>query len=182
MMTKNNTGKFFALKLCGLLPALALPVALFGLSTAETASPEIPTVAGVETHTQAADTVSKKSTVKYTTTGVYQACAVDVTPEFPGGQGEMMKFIYANLKYPKEAAGRKVQGRVAIRFMVKADGKISDVVVQKSVDPLLDAEAARVIKAMPAWTPGKHEGKAVAVQLPLPVVFQLSKEKAPEVK
>jgi TonB family protein len=92
----------------------------------------------------------------------------------------MMKFIYANLKYPKEAAGKKIQGRVALRFIVKADGNISEVTVQKGVDPLLDAEAARVVKAMPAWTPGKHEGKAVAVQFVLPVVFRLAKEKAPE--
>jgi TonB family protein len=108
--------------------------------------------------------------------------AIDVSPEYPGGQGEMMKFIFDNLKYPKEAVEKKIQGRVTVEFIVKADGNIDNVKVQKSVDPLLDAEAVRVIKAMPAWTPGQHKGEAVAVRFFLPIVFQIPKDKEAETK
>jgi TonB family protein len=200
MMTKNNTGKFFALKLCGMLPVIALPVALFGLSTAETVSPVTPTAASVETHTQAVDNVSKESSVKFTVytqdtkkdtaktktvrfnVPVYQFGTVDVNPEFPGGQDEMMKFIFDNLKYPKEATEKKIQGRVSVEFIVRTGGNVDNVKVLKSVDPLLDAEAARVVKAMPAWTPGKHKGKTVAVRFILPIVFQMPKDKEAETK
>jgi TonB family protein len=121
-------------------------------------------------------TTPKKSTEEK----LYLAGEVDVSPEFPGGQAEMMKFIFGNLKYPKEAADKKIQGRVTVQFTVKADGNIDDVSVLRGVDPLLDAEATRVIKTMPAWTPGKHKGKIVAVRFLLPIVFQLKKE--PETK
>jgi TonB family protein len=90
----------------------------------------------------------------------------------------MMKFIYANLKYPKEAADKKIHGRVTVAFVINADGNVDHVKIQKGVDPLLDAEAERVIKAMPAWTPGKHKGSAVAVRFLLPIVFQQKKDKA----
>ncbi|MDR0691424.1 MAG: TonB family protein [Prevotellaceae bacterium] len=209
MMTKNNTGKFFALKLCFMLPAIALPVALFGLSTAETVSPVTPTAASVETHTQAVDNVSKEPSVKFSVytqdtkkdtaktkktdltdknvkkskkEEVFLLGAVDVNPEFPGGQGEMMKFIFDNLKYPKEAAEKKIQGRVTVEFLVRTGGNVDNVKVLKSVDPLLDAEAVRVVKAMPAWTPGKHKGKTVTVRFILPIVFQMSKDKEAETK
>ena len=67
-----------------------------------------------------------------------------------------------------------VQGRVIIQFVVKKDGSISNPTVARSVDPLLDKEALRVINAMPKWKPGMHEGKAVNVKYTIPVMFKLS--------
>ncbi|MDR3134218.1 MAG: TonB family protein [Prevotellaceae bacterium] len=328
MMTKNKRGKFFALKLFGLLPALALPVALFGLSTAESVLPVNPenviaetvlshspdtvfitwgkdsatTIASLkqeiakqdllnpdnivkitiqkDTDTKSSngkitvikntgetvifdandkqplaslnpsdissitvekdndviirtksgetvifdgndkqallagnirvvatqkDTAKTKKVIRFTTpvksekdtvtatappppplkdkvditiSTVYLAGEVEENPQFPEGQAALLKFISDNLKYPKEAASRKIEGRVTVEFVVKADGRVSDVKVLRSVDPLLDEEAVRVIKAMPRWTPGKQEGKPVAVRFILPVSFKIPEDKA----
>ena len=107
-----------------------------------------------------------------------QVC--DQMPEFPGGMGECMKFLSKNIKYPVEAMENDVQGRVVIQFTVKKDGSISDTKVAKSVDPLLDKEALRVINAMPKWKPGMHEGKAVNVKYTIPVAFKLTNESVDE--
>ena len=65
------------------------------------------------------------------------------------------------------------QGNVVCQFVVKSDGTIGDIKVMRSISPELDEEAIRVIKAMPAWTPGKKDGKAVNVRYTLPVAFRL---------
>lgn len=93
-------------------------------------------------------------------------------PEFPGGQGAFMKWLADNIKYPAEAAKNGIEGRVIVQFVIGSDGTVSDAVVRRSVDPLLDAEALRVINAMPAWTPGKQDGKPVAVRYTIPVTFR----------
>ena len=53
------------------------------------------------------------------------------------------------------------------------EGNVEEVTVFKGVDPHLDAEALRVIKMMPKWKPGKHEGKEVNVKCTIPVGFRL---------
>ena len=98
-----------------------------------------------------------------------QVC--DQMPEYPGGMGECMKYLSKNIVYPAEAMEKDIQGRVIIQFVVKKDGSISDAKVARSVDPLLDKEALRVINAMPKWKPGMHEGKAVNVKYTIPVSF-----------
>jgi protein TonB len=84
-----------------------------------------------------------------------------------------MAFIYENLKYPAAAHEQKIEGRVTVQFVIKANGDIDDVAVQKSADPLLDEEALRMVKLFPKWTPGKLKGKPVNVKFFLPIVFQL---------
>ncbi len=103
---------------------------------------------------------------------VLQVC--EQMPEYPGGMGECMKFLSQNIKYPEEAMKNNVQGRVIIQFVVKKDGTISDPIVARGIDPLLDKEALRVINAMPKWKPGMQEGKAVNVKYTIPVMFKLS--------
>lgn len=93
-------------------------------------------------------------------------------PEFPGGSAGLMKWIGENIKYPAEAAKNDIQGRVIVQFVIGKDGMVSDAAVMRSVDPLLDAEALRVINAMPKWNPGKQDGKPVAVRYTLPVTFR----------
>jgi TonB family protein len=99
---------------------------------------------------------------------------VENMPKFPGGDDGLLKFLQTETKYPKEAQDKGLEGRVVARFIVNEDGSISGAEVIRGVDPLLDAEALRVIKAMPKWEPGKQNGKAVNVQYTLPVTFQLS--------
>lgn len=98
---------------------------------------------------------------------------VEEQPMFPGGMQEMMKFLQQNIKYPKEAQEQGKQGRVIVQFVVNKDGSISNDSVVRSVDPLLDAEALRVVCSMPNWTPGKQRGKEVRVRFTLPVSFRL---------
>lgn len=98
---------------------------------------------------------------------------VDVMPEYPGGQGELLKFLARNIKYPEESVKNKEEGRVQIAFIVNKDGSISDVKVLKNATPLLDAEAIRITKSMPNWTPGKDKGKVVRVAYTVPVTFRL---------
>ena len=99
---------------------------------------------------------------------------VEQMPEFPGGTPELMKFISTNVKYPAEALKNGVQGRVLVQFIVEKDGSISEVEVCKKVNEHLDAEAVRVVNAMPKWTPGKQKGKPVRVKFTLPITFRLS--------
>jgi len=98
---------------------------------------------------------------------------VEQMPSFPGGMGALMSWLGQNIKYPVIAAENGVQGRVIVQFVVEKDGSITDVKVAKSVDPSLDKEAARVVKAMPHWIPGKQNGSAVRVKYTVPVTFKL---------
>ena len=101
---------------------------------------------------------------------------VEEMPEYPGGLEECMKFLSKNIKYPVEAHKNGIQGRVIVSFVITDEGDIEDPVVVRGVDPLLDAEALRVIKLMPKWKPGKQRGKAVNVKFTLPIMFRLSSE------
>ena len=98
---------------------------------------------------------------------------VEEMPTFPGGDPEMMKFIYANIIYPEIAKENNIQGRVILKFCVTYKGTVDQVTVLKPVDPSLDNEAIRVIKMLPAWKPGKQGGKPVNVWYNVPIIFQL---------
>lgn len=98
---------------------------------------------------------------------------VEQMPEYPGGMMAMMEFLQKNMKYPADAEKQKVQGKVMVSFIVETNGSISDVKVMKNVFPSLDAEAIRVVKAMPRWTPGKQKGKVVRVHFSLPITYRL---------
>lgn len=98
---------------------------------------------------------------------------VEAMPEFPGGMAELMKYLQKSIKYPSISQENGVQGRVIVQFVVNKDGSIVDPVVIRSVDPYLDKEALRVVKAMPKWKPGEQRGKTVRVKFTLPVQFRL---------
>ena len=98
---------------------------------------------------------------------------VEQMPSFPGGYAALMQWLGSNMKYPTIAAENNVQGRVIVQFVVEKDGSITDVHVAKSVDPSLDKEASRVVKAMPKWIPGKQNSSPVRVRFTVPVTFKL---------
>lgn len=98
---------------------------------------------------------------------------VEQMPSFPGGPSALMKYLSENVRYPVVAQENGVQGRVVVSFVVEKDGHITDVKVVRSVDPTLDKEAARVVKSMPSWIPGKQNGSAVRVKYNVPVSFKL---------
>ena len=98
---------------------------------------------------------------------------VEDMPAFPGGMEAMMAFLIENVKYPADAKKQKVDGRVLVNFVVEKDGSITEVKVIKPAFPSLDAEAIRVVKAMPKWKPGYQNGQAVRVLFTLPINFSL---------
>ena len=103
---------------------------------------------------------------------VYEVC--DQQPEFHGGMNALMRHLVTNTVYPKESMDANEQGRVLVAFVVEKDGSISDVKIAKSSGfDRLDAEAVRVVREMPAWAPGKHEGEVVRARFVLPVYFRL---------
>jgi len=99
---------------------------------------------------------------------------VEEMPQFPGGPSALFEFLSKNIQYPKDAEKAKLEGRVIVTFVVKKDGSITDAKVVKSVAPSLDAEALRVINAMPNWTPGKQGGQPVNVKYTVPLTFRLN--------
>lgn len=113
---------------------------------------------------------------QFTDNKVYES--VEVMPEFPGGQAELLKFVAKSIKYPTEAQRRGAQGRVIVKFVVETNGSISNIHVVKGIDPLLDAEAIRVCTTMPTWAPARQEGKAVRCYYTIPVTFGLVKSES----
>ena len=98
---------------------------------------------------------------------------VDEPPSFPGGDAAQIAFLSNNLRYPAVAMEQGIQGRVVTQFVVDKDGSITDVKVVRSLDPMLDKEAVRLVKSMPKWTPGKLNGSPVRVKYILPISFRL---------
>lgn len=98
---------------------------------------------------------------------------VEKVPEFPGGSEALLQFLRMNVKYPASCREKNIQGRVIVSFVVDKDGSISQIEVEKSVHPLLDAEAIRVISIMPKWNPGTQRGKPVRVKYSVPITFRL---------
>ena len=98
---------------------------------------------------------------------------VEDMPAFPGGMDAMIQFLSSNIQYPADAKKQKVDGRVLVKFVVEKDGSITEVKVIKPAFPSLDAEAIRVVKAMPKWKPGYQNGQAVRVQFAMPINFSL---------
>ena len=97
--------------------------------------------------------------------------SVEKAPQFPGGEAALMKYLESHVNYPPMAAEKGVQGRVIVQFVVDKTGKVGEVKVVRSVDNDLDREAVRVVKSLPKFTPGQHNGQTVDVWFVLPVNF-----------
>ncbi len=98
---------------------------------------------------------------------------VEQMPHFPGGAASLMRYLSENIKYPIQAQMKGISGRVVVSFVVEPDGTFSDLRVIRSVDPILDKEALRVVRDMPRWIPGKQDGKPVRARYNVPVSFRL---------
>lgn len=98
---------------------------------------------------------------------------VNEQPQFPGGGTALMQYLASNIKYPEEAQKKGEQGRVIVQFVVNKEGNIENAQVYRRVSTLLDAEALRVVRTMPKWSPGRYNGKIVKTKCTLPIVFRL---------
>ncbi|PHR35577.1 MAG: hypothetical protein COA38_01615 [Fluviicola sp.] len=94
--------------------------------------------------------------------------------DYIGGQAAMQRFISTNVHYPVKAIEKNISGKVYISFVVEIDGSISNARVMRDVDPLLDAEALRLINLMPAWNPAVQGGMRVRTRARVPINFTLS--------
>ena len=191
MMQKRKSNPWARMKYAFVLPVAATAMAAFARpeisrQMAEISSAKITdlsrmvqTTAAERTRPEAIDTTTSAREVmvtgyaQFTDNKVYES--VEVMPEFPGGQAELLKFVAKSIKYPTEAQRKGAQGRVIVKFVVETNGSISNIHVVKGIDPLLDAEAIRVCTTMPTWAPARQEGKAVRCYYTIPVTFRLVK-------
>lgn len=124
--------------------------------------------------------VSAQHMPKVDENGVY--FVAEKMPEFPGGQQALMKYLSTNVQYPVEAQKNGIGGRVIVQFIIMEDGSIAQEKVMRGVEPSLDAEALRLVKQMPKWTPGTEQGEPVKVRYNVPIVFRMTERSAPKPK
>jgi protein TonB len=93
----------------------------------------------------------------------------DRLPEF--SEGNPTRYVEANLRYPATAIKQKIYGIVLVSFIVNKSGHVTDVKVERGINPIIDAEAVKTIKSMPAWRPGMRHGKPVNFLLTIRVNF-----------
>ena len=164
MMNQKKSNRWMMLKALFIIPVATLAVSVFANTTdmssmakaANTTANTLPT-----TNMQTQKSATKTFTV------------VEVMPKFKGGNKAMMEFLMMNMKYPESAVKAKQQGKAVVGFVIKKDGTVSDVYIVKSTGyDVLDNEAMRVVKSMPAWEPGKQKGKPVDVKYFVPITFR----------
>lgn len=116
-------------------------------------------------------TVDNNSPAAVKDTRTYDVSLVDVIPQFPGGPGQMARFLQNNLKYPPAAREKKIQGNVYVSFFVEQDGSLRNIQVRQGLGSGCDEEAVRVVRSFPAWSPGMLNGNPVTTFYILPVPF-----------
>ena len=194
MMLKEKSNPWARLKYLYVLPLAAIAVTAFARpeisETAEeisavkvndlTAIVEAKAIKSTEESVQISTVSQDTVKVNYVPTEVSRKLqgtavfeVVEEMPEFPGGVDAMMEYLQKELRYPESAKEKGIQGRVTVQFIIDKEGNVTNSKVTRSVDKDMDAEAIRLVKAMPKWKPGMQKGKAVAVKYTVPVVFRL---------
>ncbi len=93
----------------------------------------------------------------------------DRLPEFPGG--DATKYVERNLRYPPMAIKQKIHGTVIVTFVISKTGHVTDVKVERGVNPIIDEEAVKTIRNMPPWKPGMLHGKPINFLFRMPINF-----------
>lgn len=104
-------------------------------------------------------------------TGTGSGGYLDKLPEFPGGIAAVTRYLELNVFYPPQAIKQKIHGIVLISFEVNRMGLVDNIKIERSINPLVDAEAVKAIKAMPRWKPGMRHGRPIPVKFVVPVNF-----------
>ena len=165
MMNQKKSNRLMMLKTLFIIPVATLAISVFASNTnvstmAKATTLTATTLSTIDMQTQQPDTKVYKN--------------VEVKPQFKGGESAMMEFIAKNVKYPQAAIDATLQGKTIVGFVVRKDGTVSDVHIKKSSGhAVLDKEAMRVVKTMPAWKPGKQKGKLVNVKCNVPINFRI---------
>ena len=183
MMMKEKSNPWARLKYLYVLPVAAMTLTAFARPEVSSVMNEISSdkvndlVALMkEKNVEKADTVAPvyvPAEVAAKLKGAVSGASEEM-PEFSdGGTAGLMKYLEANIRYPESAKKAGKQGRVTVQFVVCKDGSITNVSTLRGIDSALDAEAIRVISAMPKWKPGRQKGKEVDVKYTVPVMFRL---------
>jgi len=98
----------------------------------------------------------------------------DVMPEFPGGEAALFKFLASNTRYPDREKDLNIEGKATVKFVINADGSISNVSVVRTDSPGFGSESVRVVGMMPNFKPGLQNGHPVRVQFVLPFKYRLN--------
>ncbi len=96
-----------------------------------------------------------------------------VPPQYKRGETELYRTLSTHLNYPKKAKKKGITGMVLVKFVIDANGEMKDVSIARSVHPLLDEEALRVVHLLDQWTPGQIDGEKAPIQYNLPIRFSL---------
>ena len=164
MMNQKKSNRWMMLKALFVIPVATLAVSVFANTTdmSNMAKAANTTANSISTNNMQTKQSDKK---------IFKV--VEEMPKFKGGDAKLMEFLMMNVKYPESAAKAKQQGRAIVGFIVRKDGTVSDVYIEKSTGyDVLDNEAMRVVKSMPAWEPGKQKGKPVDVKYFVPITFR----------
>lgn len=108
----------------------------------------------------------------YVKNAVALSTSYETCPQFPGGDKALLDFIKRNMRYPKCAKEKNIEGRVLVSFYVETDGSLTNISIAKSVDSRLNKEALRIVKKMPKWEPGQLGGEVVRMKYFLPIEFR----------
>ena len=182
MMNKRRTSEIGKAKYLLFAPLAGVLLMVSNIeSAAREIGEQIPEVAEVQQKAEQAaeEKVKTKPQTDITKKKKTWDCMPETMPYFPGGQELLLKYLADNIKYPASAVKAKKQGRVIVTFIVQKDGSVTHAKIAKSIDPELDAEALRIVKGMPKWTPGTQNGKPVSVRYMVPVKFSLQKDATP---
>ena len=163
MMNQKKSNRWMMLKALFVIPVATLAVSVFAnTSDMSNMANAVSTTANTLSTTNVQTKQSDKKIFR----------VVEEMPKFKGGDAKLMEFLMMNMKYPESAIKAKQQGRAIVGFVVGKDGTVSDVYIEKSTGyDVLDNEAMRVVKSMPAWEPGKQKGKPVNVKYFVPITF-----------
>lgn len=100
---------------------------------------------------------------------IYNTAGIEVKPDFPGGIQKFYDFVFKNYRAPEEGG---LKGKVYVTFVVEKDGSLTDIKVLRDIGYGTGAEAIRVLKKCPKWSPGVQNGKPVRVLYSLPINIQ----------
>lgn len=88
-------------------------------------------------------------------------------PEFPGGMEEFFNFFNKEFK----AQNSKTESKNLVSFNVEPDGSIKKIKLLQFSDIETGEEIIRVLKMSPKWKPAMKNGKAISVEMKIPIVF-----------
>ena len=192
MMTKRKSSPWARAKYLYVLPLAAVAVVAFARPevsgvTNEIAAAKVSDLSAIVKGNVPESVVSQPDTLvtsrlKDKVADAVAHEGVDQSPEFPGGSEALRKYMKDNMRHPLVDTR---SGNVIIQFTVDEEGRVVNPKLLRGLDEEFDAEAIRLVEAMPRWKPGMKDGKPVPVQFTLPIFFpsvlaeQLS---TPEVK